>query len=120
TQDVSSGITAQQVQNLPRMTRNPYDFVALAGNVSAGERSVSSANPQVAGSGENLTDRGVGFSINGQRGSGTEVLLDGAENTNIFDTTIGLFIPQDAVQEYRVITKHFDAQYGRASGGVVK
>ena len=119
TQEVSQIVTPQQVANLPSLTRNPYDFVALAGNVSAGDRSVSSANPQIAGSGENLTDRGVGFSINGQRASGTEVLLDGAENTNIFDTTIGLFIPQDAVQEYRVITNNFDAQYGRASGGVV-
>ena len=119
TQEVSQIITPDQVANLPSLTRNPYDFVALAGNVSAGDRSMSSANPQIAGSGQNLTDRGVGFSINGQRASGTEVLLDGAENTNIFDTTIGLLIPQDAVQEYRVITNNFDAQYGRASGGVV-
>lgn len=119
TQEVSQIVTPDQVANLPSLTRNPYDFVALAGNVSSGDRSVSSANPQIAGSGQNGTDRGVGFSINGQRSSGTEVLLDGAENTNVFDTTIGLFIPQDAVQEYRIITNNFDAQYGRASGGVV-
>jgi outer membrane receptor protein involved in Fe transport len=119
TAEISQIITPEQVANLPSLTRNPYDFVALAGNVSAGDRSVSSANPQIAGSGQNSTDRGVGFSINGQRASGTEVLLDGAENTNIFDTTIALLIPQDAVQEYRVITNNFDAQYGRASGGVV-
>jgi hypothetical protein len=30
-----------------------------------------------------------------------------------------LEIPQDAVNEFRVVTNNFDAQYGRASGGVV-
>jgi outer membrane receptor protein involved in Fe transport len=119
-QEVSQIISPDQIQNLPSLTRNPYDFVALAGNVSGGDRSVSSSNAQISGgSGQNGTDRGVGFSINGQRPSGTEVLLDGAENTNIFDTTIALLIPQDSVREYRLITNNFDAQYGRASGGVV-
>jgi outer membrane receptor protein involved in Fe transport len=117
--EISQIVTPEQVQQLPSLTRNPYDFVALAGNVSGGDRSVSSGNPQLNGSGQNDTDRGVGFSLNGQRTSGTEILLDGAENTNVFDTSVGLLIPQDAVQEYRVITNNFDAQYGRTSGGVV-
>jgi hypothetical protein len=119
TAEISQIVTPEQVENLPTLTRNPYDFVALAGNVSGGDRSVSSGNPQLTGSGQNSTDRGVGFSINGQRASGTEILLDGAENTNIFDTTVALLIPQDAVQEFRVITNNFDAQYGRAAGGIV-
>jgi hypothetical protein len=119
-QEISQIISSDQIQNLPSLTRNAYDFIALAGNVSGGDRSVSSSNAQISGgSGQNNTDRGVGYNINGQRASGTEVLLDGAENTNIFDTTIALLIPQDAVQEYRVITNNFDAQYGRASGGIV-
>ncbi len=107
--------------NLPSLTRNPYDFVALAGNISGGDRSASTNNPQLAtGGGQNNTSyRGVGYSINGQRFADTEVLLDGAENINIFDNTIGLLIPQDAVQEFRVITNNFDAQYGRAAGGIV-
>jgi outer membrane receptor protein involved in Fe transport len=121
TQEVSQIVTPQQIENLPSLTRNPYDFVALAGNVSGGDKSMSSNNPQLAnGGGQNTTDyRGVGFSINGQRLSDTEVLLDGAENLNIFDNTIALLIPQDSVQEFRVITNNFDAQYGRAAGGVV-
>jgi len=118
TQEISQVITQEQVQQLPSLTRNPYDFVAIAGNVSGGDRT-SSGNPQTSGGGQNNTDRGVGFSLNGQRSSGTEVLLDGVENTNIFDTTVALVIPQDAVQEFRVITNNFDAQYGRASGGVI-
>jgi Carboxypeptidase regulatory-like domain len=119
-QEVSQIITPEQVQNLPSLTRDPYDFIALSGNVSGGDRSVSLiGNPQITGAGQNNTDRGLGFSINGQRASGTEVLLDGAENSNVFDTTVGLLIPQDATQEFRVITNNFDAKYGRASGGIV-
>src|SRR5882757_4469393 len=118
-QEVSQIITPAQVENLPSLTRNPYDFVALAGNVSPGDRGLSNGNPQLTGAGQNGFDRGLGFSINGQRASGTEILLDGAENSNIFDTTVGLLIPQDAMQEFRVITNNFDAQYGRASGGIV-
>ena len=119
TQEVSQIITPEQVQQLPSLTRNPYDFVALSGNISGGDRSASTNNPQLAaGGGQNNTSyRGAGYSINGQRFSDTEILLDGAENINIFDNTIGLLIPQDAVQEFRVITNNFNVQYGRAPAG---
>jgi hypothetical protein len=119
TQEVSQIVTPNEVANLPSLTRNPYDFVGIAGNVSGGDRAMSSSNPQLVGSGQNSTDRGVGYSINGQRASGTELLLDGVENSNIFDTTVALWIPQDAVQEFRVVTNNFEPQYGRAAGGVV-
>ncbi len=119
TQEQSQIVSEQQIAELPSLTRNPYDFVALSGNVSGGDRSSQSGNSQTSGGGQNSTDRGVGFNINGQRASGTEILLDGMENTNLFDTSIALEIPQDSIQEFRVVTNNFDAQYGRASGGVV-
>jgi outer membrane receptor protein involved in Fe transport len=118
--EVSQLVTAQQIEQLPSLTRDPYDFIALAGNISNGDRGTSLiGNPQLTGGGQNSADRGVGFSINGQRASGTEILLDGVENAHVFDTTVALLIPQDAVQAFRVITNNFDPQYGRASGGVV-
>jgi hypothetical protein len=121
TQEVSQIVTPEQVENLPSLTRNPYDFVALAGNISGGDRSTSTNNPQLGtGGGQNVASfRGAGYNINGQRSADTELLLDGVENINVFDNTIGLIIPQDAVQEFRVITNNFDAQYGRAAGGIV-
>jgi hypothetical protein len=114
TQEVSQLITTQQLGQLPSLTRNPYDFVAISGNVSAGD----STTPNVDGS-QNQTGRGVGFSFNGQRMSGTEILLDGVENVGLFSATIGQLIPVDSVQEYSVITNNFSPEYGRASGGVV-
>ncbi|HET9994524.1 MAG TPA: carboxypeptidase regulatory-like domain-containing protein, partial [Candidatus Acidoferrum sp.] len=112
TQELSQIIDSQQVAQLPSLTRNPYDFIALAGNVSNGDRTSQ-------GGDQSTTGRGVNFAINGQREAGTEVLLDGVENVDIFSAAFGEQIPIDAVQEFRVVTNNFDAQYGRASGGVV-
>ncbi|HEX6806189.1 MAG TPA: carboxypeptidase regulatory-like domain-containing protein [Terriglobales bacterium] len=114
TQEVSQLVDTQQLANLPSLTRNPYDFIQISGNVSAGD----STTPNTMGS-QNLTGRGTGFAINGQRMSGTEVLLDGVENIDLFNAVVGQNIPVDSVQEYRVITNNFDSQYGRAAGGVV-
>ncbi len=114
TQEMSQTVNTQQLSQLPSLTRNPYDFVTLSGNVSNGDNTNNSMT-----SGQNLTARGVGFSINGQRESGTEILLDGVENVAIFGSIVGEDIPVDAVQEYSVITNNFSAEYGRASGGVV-
>jgi hypothetical protein len=120
TQELSQVINHEQVSQLPSLTRNPYDFVALSGNISSGDSS-SSGDSRSNNTYQNgpTTTRGVGFSINGQRASGTEVLLDGVENISVFADSIGVYVPIDAVQEFRVTTSNFEAQYGRASGGVV-
>jgi len=114
TQELSQVVDQQQLAQLPSLTRNPYDFVAVSGNVSSGDNTTTSG-----ASGQNLTGRGVGYSINGQRESGTEILLDGVENINNWTVGVGEEIPIDAVQEYSVITNNYTAEYGRASGGVV-
>ena len=49
----------------------------------------------------------------------TNILLDGGDNNNQFDTSVGQEIPLDAVQEFSVITNNYSAQYGRATGGIV-
>ena len=118
TQELSQVVSSVQVENLPSLTRNPYDFVAISGNISNGDAG-SSGSGSAGTNSQNSTTRGVGFNINGQRSSGTEILLDGVENVSVFGDAIGTAIPLDAVQEYRVSTSNFEAQLGRASGGVV-
>ena len=110
--EVSQVISATEISQLPSLTRNPYDFVALSGNVSSGDNTAS-------GAAQNGANRGVNFSLNGQRNSGTEILLDGVENLSVFGDSVGIIVPIDAVQEYRIITNNFSPEYGRASGGVV-
>jgi len=103
TQELSNVVSGTQLRELPTITRNPYALVAISGNV----------NP------DNASGRGTGFSINGQRSSSTNILLDGGENVDNFTATVGMSIPLDAVGEFRVITSNFSAEYGRASGGIV-
>jgi hypothetical protein len=120
-QELSQTVGTTQMANLPSLNRDPYDFVALAGNVSAGDETSNGGSPTNAGTstGESTDNYGVGYSINGQRSSGTEILLDGVENLAVFGDAVGQRFPIEAVQEYSVITNNFSAQYGRASGGVV-
>ena len=118
TQELSQVVSQQQVSQLPSLTRNPYDFVALSGNISNGDSS-NSGNSQMGGNTQNATTRGVNYNINGQRSTGTEILLDGVENISVFGDSVGIVVPIDAVNEFRVTTSNFEPQYGRASGGVV-
>ena len=112
TQEIAEVISPEQIAQLPSLNRNVYDFVSTAGNVSAGDRMGSASD-------QNTGTRGVGYVINGQRSSGSEILLDGAENVDLFTATVGQNVSPDVVQEYRIVTNNFEAQYGRASGGVV-
>jgi len=102
-QTLSQVVTSNQITDLPTLTRNPYDLVATSGNVTEDMQS----------------DRGAGFAINGQRSADTSVLLDGGDNVNLFDSTVGQTVPLDSVQEFRVSTSNFTAEYGRTGGGVV-
>lgn len=103
-QTIGATITPSQIENLPSLTRNAYDFVLTAGNVSDGDTG----------------GRGVaGVAMNGGRAASTDVMMDGADNVDLYTAQVGQQVPQDSVQEYTVLTSGFTAEYGRASGGVV-
>ena len=106
TQELSDVVSTTQIRELPTLTRNPYNLVGLSGNVNEGDA-------------QNQTMRGAGFNINGQRSASTDILLDGGENVDTFSASVGQSVPLDSVQEFRVITSNFSAEYGRASGGIV-
>jgi len=86
--ELSQVVNSQQVAQLPSLTRNPYDFAALSGNVAE-----DSQNPNL------VPPRGAnGLTINGQRASSTDILLDGAENVNLYTASVGQQVPLDSVQ----------------------
>ena len=58
-QTLSQTINSKQMVDLPTLTRNPYDLVAIAGNVTE----------------DNNSDRGAGYAINGARSANTDILL---------------------------------------------
>jgi outer membrane receptor protein involved in Fe transport len=101
--EVATTINETQIRELPTITRNVYDLVAVSGNVAA----------------DDTSGRGTGYAMNGQRSASTNVLLDGSANNNEFDATVGQEVPLDSVQEFSVVTSNFSAQYGRATGGIV-
>jgi outer membrane receptor protein involved in Fe transport len=102
--EISTMITSQQVSQLPSLTRDPYDFVQLAGNANMDQGFGRGAN---------------GMTINGQRSASTDILVDGGENVNLFTASVGQQVPLDSVQEFRVTSSDFGAEYGRATGGIV-
>jgi Carboxypeptidase regulatory-like domain/TonB dependent receptor len=60
---------------------------------------------------------GSAWSMNGGQVSTNEFLLDGAPNSTRGRYNFGP--PVDAVEEFRIQTNTYDAQYGRTGGGVV-
>jgi outer membrane receptor protein involved in Fe transport len=108
TPTLGTWIDSKEVVDLPTITRDPYDLVLTAGNISESDPSVSAGTP-----------RGVGVAINGLRAPSTSVMLDGVNNNDEFNAVIGQQVPLDSVQEFSVLTNGFTAEYGRASGGIV-
>lgn len=97
-------LNATNIINLPVATQNPVSL-ALA----------------IPGISTNRYSFGVGtFSVNGARGRSNNFLIDGTENNDISVTGQAFQITNpDAVQEVSVQTSNYDAEYGRAGGGVV-
>ena len=60
-----------------------------------------------------------GFSVNGMRNQSNNFLLDGATNNDTFNTGFVLRPPPDAIQEFKILTHSYGAEYGRNSGSVV-
>ena len=94
----SATVNQLAITNLPSLTRNPYDFVAL----SAG--AAPTGTP------------GAGFALNGQRAESGSFLLDGSDNNDSYNSGPGQIVPLDVVEEYRLMTHNFTAEYGRNTG----
>ena len=104
------------IESLPLAGRNPYSAAyTIAGVTTQFTRASISARPFDNGGMDAI-------SINGGRNRSNELLLDGAPNTSREGTSQGslAFVPSpDAVQEVRVSTNTYDAQFGRTGGGVI-
>jgi carboxypeptidase family protein len=94
----SATVSQLTITNLPSLTRNPYDFLGL----SAG------AAPTGPG--------GAGYAVNGQRAESGSFLLDGSENNDAYNSGPAQIVPLDVVEEYRLMTHNFTAEYGRNTG----
>ena len=53
------------------------------------------------------------------RNQSNNFLLDGASNNDTFNTGFVLRPPPDAIQEFKILTHSYNAEYGRNAGSVV-
>ncbi len=65
-----------------------------------------------------------GSDVGGGASYSTEVMLDGAPNQtprpqNTGHTDVSAVMPDDAVQDFKIVTNPYDAQYGKTRGGVI-
>ena len=103
TSQVSNLVDARSIQDLPLITRNPYELVLLSPGTS-------------------VTNGLGGISVNGSRERNNNFLLDGVDNN---DTSVPgglggvLSATPDSTQEFRVITNNFAAEYGRNTGAII-
>lgn len=61
----------------------------------------------------------TGYSVSGQRTQSNNFLLDGATNNDTLNSGYVLAPPPDAIQEFKILTHSYTAEYGRNSGSVV-
>ena len=95
-------ITAAEIAEIPLDGRNFSDLALLTGGVIP------------------KGDGGDGsYAVNGARADNTGFVLDGMNNTQRRNTGAVINPPIEGVQEFKMITSGFSAEYGRYAGGVL-
>ena len=115
TENASLGqvVDGQRIAELPLVHGDPYTLIALS--------------PGTAYTGDPRLDRPfepthiVGFAVNGVRGNRMDLTIDGVASTataNANEVIASYVPPSDIVQEFKVQTATFDAQFGNTEGSV--
>src|SRR6266849_5763538 len=109
TSSLGQVIENRKILDLPLNGRNAFALGLLAGNTSP-VSGMGTNTPFVAGGGR--------FALN-------DVLLDGIDNnTSLFNGSVGrngiAYTPSvDAVEEFKVKTNNFSAEFGRSAGAII-
>ena len=111
TSEVGTNNSREQVQNLPNIERNGLDLARLA--------------PGVTATAPNSSDKT--FAAGGQPSEAVNVFVDGATYKNDVlrggvvgqDASKGNPFPQGAIQEFRVLTQNYKAEYQKAASAII-
>ncbi|MBV9300838.1 MAG: carboxypeptidase regulatory-like domain-containing protein [Acidobacteriaceae bacterium] len=110
-------ITSQQVAELPL---NGRDFVQLA-TLTPG--TIQETNPGsffTSGADSEVAARGsFSLSVGGSRANSTDWLLDGNDNNELTAGGIAILPSIDAIQEFKVLTYNYSAEWGTRAGPTV-
>jgi len=105
--EVSDTVEQRRIDNLPINGRNYINFTLTNSQTT---RDVSPTIGPAPNS---------GLSIGGARARGNMVSVDGADAGDNSINGIRSTISQEGVQEFQLILSNYNAEYGRATGGVV-
>lgn len=94
----------RMIVDLPLADRDTLQLGLLQAGVFSPDPDDGSGNP---------------FSVSGQRSESLTFLLDGANNTDFLGNNIVVNPNPDAVEQFKILTNNYDAEYGRTSGGIV-
>jgi len=110
--DRGTVIDSHRIAELPLQSRSPMALATLVAGVNYNAQAVY-LRPFDNGA---LAD----WSMNGGQNRNNEFMLDGApNNANQAGNNIAYVPPADSVQEFKMQTNSYDAQYGRTAGGVL-
>ena len=110
TSEVATNVSLEQIESLPQGNRNFLNFAALAPGVRINDRDTEKT-----------------FQAGALGANAVNVYIDGISYKNQVinggivgqDSSRGNPFPQNAVQEFRVITQNFKAEYGQASSAII-
>jgi len=110
-------ITAQQVADLPL---NGRDFVQLATLTPGVTQETSTGSFFNGGPSSEVSARGsFSLSVGGSRANSTDWLLDGNDNNELTAGGISILPSIDAIQEFKVLTYNYSAEWGTRAGPTV-
>jgi Carboxypeptidase regulatory-like domain/TonB dependent receptor len=103
----SQTVDQRQIENLPINGRNYINFTLINSQTLRDNSNAIGPAPN------------SGLSISGSRARSNMVSVDGADAVDNSVNGIRSTVSQEAVQEFQLILSNYNAEYGRATGGVV-
>jgi hypothetical protein len=114
TSELATNVSTEQINKLPTASRNFLELAALAPGVTVQEDRINSTTFRT-------------IQATGQTANAVNLFVDGTSFKNDLtgggiagqDASRGNPFPQNAIQEYRVITQNYKAEYQKASSAVI-
>src|SRR3979411_941707 len=105
--EVSQTVEQRSIDNLPINGRGYINFTLINSQATRDMAPTIGPAPN------------SGLSIGGARARGTAVSVDGADAVDNSINAIRSTLSQEGIQEFQLILSNYNAEYGRASGGVI-
>ena len=103
TATIGSVVAGSQIAEAPLNGRNVFDLATLLPGVIPSQDGGSAAH----------------FNVAGGRGDSVTYLLDGGMNNDLLSNNYVANPNPDAVEEFRILTSNYNAEYGRNGAGIV-